>query len=201
VPGHPGPVPGHPGPGPGYPVPWLPPPPALSPAGQPLASFVDRLLAYLIDIAIFVGVSLVLAVPVVAVFFFAFVPGLAEQTELDGTLADPAPWPFILALLGIELGYVVLLMLFYYVYYVEFQLRKNGQTVGKKAMTIRVVPLNPDGTLTRGALAKRFLVQGVAGSLIPFFSYLDGFWQLWDKPFQQCLHDKFAQTVVVKVNT
>ncbi|HWM00630.1 MAG TPA: hypothetical protein VNP20_25030, partial [Nocardioidaceae bacterium] len=65
--GHPG--PGHPGPGPGHQGPWLPPPPALSPTGQPLASFADRLLAYLIDIAIFVGVSLVLAVPVFAIFF------------------------------------------------------------------------------------------------------------------------------------
>jgi hypothetical protein len=29
---------------------------------------------------------------------------------------------------------------------------------------------------------------------------IDGFWQLWDKPFQQTLHDKAAQTVVVKVS-
>ena len=182
-------------------MPWVPPPPALSPAGQPLASFVDRLLAYLIDIAIFVGVSMLLALPIFAIFFFLFVPDLADQAGPDGTLGEPAPWSFILALLGVELAYVVLLMLFYYVYYVEFQLRKNGQTVGKKAMKIRVVPIDPEGALTRGILAKRWLVQGVAGSLIPFFSYLDGFWQLWDKPFQQCLHDKFAQTVVVKVNT
>ena len=41
-------------------------------------------------------------------------------------------------------------------------------------------------------LAKRFLVQDVAGSFVPFFSWLDGLWQLWDKPYQQCLHDKFA---------
>ena len=34
---------------------------------------------------------------------------------------------------------------------------------------------------------------------MPFFSYLDGLWQLWDKPFLQTLHDKAAQTVVVKV--
>ena len=39
----------------------------------------------------------------------------------------------------------------------------------------------------------------VAGGLIPFFSYVDGLWQLWDKPYLQTLHDKFAQTVVVKV--
>jgi hypothetical protein len=28
---------------------------------------------------------------------------------------------------------------------------------------------------------------------------VDGLWQLWDKPFQQCLHDKAAGTVVVKL--
>jgi hypothetical protein len=47
--------------------------------------------------------------------------------------------------------------------------------------------------------AKRYLVQHVAGTFVPFFSYIDGFWQLWDKPYLQTLHDKAAQTVVVKV--
>jgi len=28
---------------------------------------------------------------------------------------------------------------------------------------------------------------------------VDGLWQLWDKPFQQCLHDKAAGTVGVKL--
>ena len=49
-------------------------------------------------------------------------------------------------------------------------------------MKIRVVPIAPAGRSTRGMLAKRFLVQGVAGAFVPFFSYLDGLWQLWDKP-------------------
>jgi uncharacterized RDD family membrane protein YckC len=47
--------------------------------------------------------------------------------------------------------------------------------------------------------AKRYLVENVGGTLVPFLFYLDGLWQLWDKPYQQTLHDKFAQTVVVKV--
>jgi uncharacterized RDD family membrane protein YckC len=177
----------------------VPPPPALSPAGQPLAGFGDRLVAYLIDTAIFIGLSLVLALPVFGLFFFLFLPDLTEGVNPDGTV-DPAPWPFIAALLVAEAVFFLLLLAFYYLYYVEYQLRSEGQTVGKKVMKVRVVPLAPSGTLSRGMLAKRFLVQGVAGSLIPFFSYLDGFWQLWDKPYQQCLHDKFAQTVVVKVN-
>ena len=29
---------------------------------------------------------------------------------------------------------------------------------------------------------------------------VDGLWQLWDKPYLQTLHDKAAQTVVVKVS-
>ena len=34
---------------------------------------------------------------------------------------------------------------------------------------------------------------------MPFLSYVDGLWQLWDKPYQQTLHDKAAKTVVIKV--
>jgi hypothetical protein len=48
-------------------------------------------------------------------------------------------------------------------------------------------------------LVKRWAVQWAAGSVVPLLHYLDGFWQLWDKPLQQCLHDKAANTVVVKV--
>ena len=35
----------------------------------------------------------------------------------------------------------------------------------------------------------------VVEALLP---WLDGLWQLWDKPLRQCLHDKAADTVVVK---
>jgi hypothetical protein len=68
-------------------------------------------------------------------------------------------------------------------------------------MKIRVVPLTPAATLTRGMAAKRWLVGNVAAIFIPLFSYVDGLWQLWDKPYRQCLHDKFAQTTVVKVTS
>ena len=78
-------------------------------------------------------------------------------------------------------------------------MHRTGQTVGKKVMKLRVVPIDPSATLTRGMAGRRYLVQFVAGSFVPFLSYLDGLWQLWDKPYQQCLHDKVAETVVVKV--
>ncbi|MFV2099559.1 hypothetical protein [Micromonospora sp. LOL_024] len=63
-----------------------------------------------------------------------------------------------------------------------------------------VVPLDATRTLDRRTAGKRYLVQFVGGSLVPGGSHVDGLWQLWDKPWQQCLHDKFAGTVVVKVS-
>jgi uncharacterized RDD family membrane protein YckC len=98
-----------------------------------------------------------------------------------------------------DLGLFVLLQLAYYVYTVEF-MHRSGQTLGKKMLNIRVIPLDPARPLTRGMAAKRYLVQHIAGTLVPFFSYIDGLWQLWDKPYLQTLHDKVAQTVVVKVS-
>jgi uncharacterized RDD family membrane protein YckC len=181
---------------PGHPSYRLRPPPPLSPAGQPLANFGDRLLAYLLDTLILVAASVVLIVPLFVVVVFLLVPQTLA-TQPDGTLVEPGFATFFLPLLLAELVFVLLMLGVCYLYSVEYQGR-SGQTVGKRVMNIRVVPLDPAARLDRRTLAKRFLVQYVAGFL-PLFSYLDGFWQLWDKPYQQCLHDKFAETVVVKV--
>jgi hypothetical protein len=37
-------------------------------------------------------------------------------------------------------------------------------------------------------------------SVVPGLGWVDGLWQLWDKPWRQCLHDKFAQTLVIKLD-
>ncbi|MFF0368099.1 MULTISPECIES: RDD family protein [unclassified Micromonospora] len=192
---------------PGYaPAPWyagpprpVTPPPALSPGGQPLASFADRLLAALIDTAVFLVIGMVLAVPAMIIFMIVVMPDLF-QVAPDGTLREPDFLnDFLLPLLWIELAVFAISLVIGYVYYVEMMF-KSGQTFGKKSMKLRIVPLDPARTLDRRAAAKRYLVQQGAG-LIPGLSYLDGLWQLWDKPWQQCLHDKVAGTVVVKVSS
>ncbi|MEV4491621.1 RDD family protein [Micromonospora coxensis] len=172
-------------------------PPALAPNGQPLASFGDRLLAALIDGAIMGGVAAVLAVPAVLIFVMVMMPDLTA-TNPDGTLASDPFTDFLLPLLALEAGLFALIFALTYVYQVEMTLR-TGQTVGKRVMKLKIVPFDPTVALARGVLAKRWLAHQVGGSFIPGFSYLDGLWQLWDKPWQQCLHDKFARTVVVKV--
>jgi uncharacterized RDD family membrane protein YckC len=187
---------------PGYAGPPRPLPPTLSPGGQPLASFSDRLLAWLIDMTLASAVSLVLFMPVFLVLWARMITEMS-RTSPDGTLVEPDPGrlfiSFFLPILLLQLGLLVLMLGLYWLYHVEY-LKRGGQTLGKKVMKLRVVPLDPTRALDRRMAGRRWLVQYLAASLVPGISYLDGFWQLWDKPWQQCLHDKFAGTVVVKVS-
>jgi uncharacterized RDD family membrane protein YckC len=173
------------------------PPQPVSPGGQPLADFGTRLLAYLIDSAIVTAVAMAIFMPVFFIVMFGALGDIAATTPGDGTPPDFGT--LIGQLVLLEIGLLVVLLAGTYFSYVEM-IHRSGQTFGKKAMKLRVVPIDPRVRMTRGIAAKRFLVHVVAGALIPFFSYVDGFWQLWDKPFLQTLHDKFAQTVVVKVS-
>jgi uncharacterized RDD family membrane protein YckC len=157
----------------------------------PLADFGTRVLAYLIDIALLSAVTTVIAIPVFAVFLFRVMP---DQPDVADPFAD-----IIGPMLLLEAGLVAFILLLYYVYAVEY-MHRSGQTIGKRLMKIRVVPLDPARRLTRGMAAKRYLVEYGVGVIVPFFHYLDGLWLLWDKPYQQTLHDKAARTVVVKVS-
>ena len=165
---------------------------------MPLADFGTRLVAYIIDVALVSAVAFVLAIP----GFVVVIRRLPDPNDYAYS-SDYTPGEFFadffVPFLLLELGLVVLILVLYYLYDVEY-MHRSGQTLGKRVMKIRVVPIDPSRGLTRGMAAKRYLVQYVGGCVVPFFSYLDGLWQLWDKPYQQTLHDKAAQTVVVKVS-
>ncbi|WFE95093.1 RDD family protein [Micromonospora sp. WMMD987] len=182
--------PGYPPPAPGM------PPPGMSPRGLPLASFGDRLLALLIDGAVLGAASMVFIVPALIVFFRMVLPDLT--TTADGRPTSDPFTNFLIPMLVLQGVIFVVAFALSYVYQVEM-MYKTGQTIGKRVMKIQVVPLDPAATLTRTVAAKRWAAAQIGGAVIPVFSYLDGLWQLWDKPWQQCLHDKFAGTIVVKV--
>ncbi len=209
------PPPGYPQVGPpGY-APWTPPPSGpygagrfpghfpgrapvpTAPDGRPLAEFGDRLVACLIDGAIMGAISTVLMVPGLVAFFL----WLADRTPAEigaGTGEPPSfgsvvgPWLLVYA------GVFLLALVANYLYEVEYAYRHNGQSIGKRAMKIRIVPLDPAQTYHRGLALKRWLIMDVVGTFLPGFVYVDGLWQLGDQPYRQCLHDKYATTVVVK---
>ncbi|MFF9041988.1 RDD family protein [Streptomyces sp. NPDC014892] len=86
-----------------------------------------------------------------------------------------------------------------YIAYDTYFTVKNGQTLGKKLMKLRVADLNDGSTPSvRTALARAAVLW------IPFafccaciWTAIAGGWSFFDKPYKQGLHDKAAKTVVV----
>lgn len=86
-----------------------------------------------------------------------------------------------------------------YLIYEALMLSRDGQTIGKKLMKVRVAMLadgrvpTPVAAWTRSAT---FVLPAVicCGAL---WWPVDGIFGLFDKPYHQCIHDKSAKTVVV----
>lgn len=95
------------------------------------------------------------------------------------------------AILGSTLGSVVNLVLGL-AYYGYLEGSPSGQTVGKKAMNIRVIDFAGGGAIGPGRALLRYI--GRILSAIP--CGLGYFWMLWDSE-KQTWHDKIATTVVV----
>lgn len=77
-------------------------------------------------------------------------------------------------------------------YFVYLEGSPSGQTVGKRALSIRVLDSRTGGSLDYGKAAIRYVGRIVSG--LPIF--LGYFWMLWD-PQKETWHDKIATTTVV----
>ena len=77
-------------------------------------------------------------------------------------------------------------------YFTFFEGSASGQTVGKRALGIRVLDFGHGGAIGYPRAFVRYL-----GRYVSFLALLLGYlWMLWDKE-RQCWHDKFANDVVV----
>lgn len=90
------------------------------------------------------------------------------------------------------LGLIVLAITIYLVH-------KNGQTIGKKILGIKVVRTD----FSRASLGRIFWLRNVVNGLPGLIPLVGNFYVLVDHLFifgerRQCLHDKIAGTVVVK---
>jgi uncharacterized RDD family membrane protein YckC len=79
-------------------------------------------------------------------------------------------------------------------YFVYLEGSPSGQTVGKRAMSIRVVGFNTGTSIEYSGAFIRAIGKWVSG-LVCALGY---FWMLWD-PEKQTWHDKIATTAVVPV--
>ena len=183
---------GQPPPGGGYPQypqqqneygqPQAPNPYRSGPSG-PRANFGQRLGAYLLDF-------IIVFVPMI--ILFGLLGGFedVDDTSRLQPFGEGEDLLFTLVGLGVTLAY-----------YTFLEGSPSGQTIGKKALSIRVISQETGGPISYGRALARNAVRAFP-SYIPLIGWvwglLDHLWMLWDRE-NQCLHDKAAQTLVVPV--
>ncbi|MFB4310754.1 RDD family protein [Actinomadura sp. GTD37] len=194
--------PGYAQPGYGPPLPQAPPLPGYGAPGGPQDALAGRLARLGAGILDSVLLSIV-AVPAALVSIRW--DKLTESVESGEPITDPLDMYNIPVLLA---GYLVVFILGFGYFTVAHA--KWGQTLGKKAFSIRVVKAADWSAVTWGQSAVReavvyaialvtvllnFLAAG--GALLGIVGLLDNAWILWDER-RQALHDKAAGTVVMK---
>jgi uncharacterized RDD family membrane protein YckC len=186
-------------------VPPPPPPPAFAPpppgyqaydapqGHKPLAGLGARFAALLID-------SLI----VTAFFIPGWVALLAGPTELEACSVDSSGTITVDGTLNavcevptngtwaVAVGMWIAAFVGGLYYYAMME-GKSGQTVGKKALGIRVVDPVTGGPIGVGRGIGRYFARMI--SAIPF--YLGYLWAIWD-PKKQAWHDKMVNDLVVK---
>ncbi|WP_354640738.1 RDD family protein [Kitasatospora camelliae] len=139
------------------------------PGMPPLGKWLNRIVAKVLDFVMIQAIAIVVLLP------------FARFDNQDGWVGST--W----------LGYILFLI------YEGLMLSRDGQTLGKRLMKVRVAmlvdgsPPNPSAAWTRSAT---FVVPALicCGAL---WWPIDGLFGVFDKPYQQCIHDKAAKTVVV----
>ena len=173
-----------------------------------LATPGDRLLSYIVDVLIFIGIAIVGGI---LGFILAWVVVGFDELE---KLGDGFSWGPILVIVIPPL----LLILGFWVFVLNM-IARDGQSPGKKVLKVRIVPADGSdwgwgGTLVREILSKFIIVWlistvvgailgaalgselgSISGLLVSLGLFI---WIVVDEK-NQTLHDKIASTYVVKV--
>ncbi|QOC90019.1 RDD family protein [Micromonospora craniellae] len=195
------------GPPPGWPYPtWPGQPPPPRPHGLPLASFGARFAARLIDF----GIVFVLNVFVNGFFVYRLAQEYAtplnefwRRVEAQDTTTDPLPPA------GDQAGSLVVVILLLatalWLAYEVPSMAAGGQTFGKRLLRVKAVPVEADAPLGFGRALRRWNTLGLPTllwyccGLGLLLQLIDSLSPLFDHPLRQALHDKRAQTVVVRL--
>lgn len=109
--------------------------------------------------------------------------------EINGLCEVPTGGAIVAAAV---LGIVALVAVVFY--FAKLEGGPNGQTIGKKALGIRVIDANTGGPIGGGRAVGRLVFKTFISGNIFFLGYL---WMLWDRR-KQTWHDKVVTSVVVK---
>lgn len=148
-------------------------------ASGPRATFGQRFGAMLLD-------WLILGVPLTIIAVIMAVAIGAGADDTTGEVDDGAA--------GLSILLYLIIAIAAWAYYVMLEGGPTGQTLGKKAVGIRVVSMQTGGPIGYGKSFVRTLVR----SFLSGFCLLGYLWMLWDQE-KQTWHDKISDSVVVPV--
>jgi uncharacterized RDD family membrane protein YckC len=162
-----------------------------------LATAGHRLAARLIDLTVLLVLNVLVNGYFVYELFREVYPTFASlspnQTQLPPISERASTLVTIINLLAIALWFA----------YEVPGLASTGQTPGKRLTGIKVASAPGTSGLGFRRAIVRWAVDGlpcVFGVLASPFLLIDFLWCLWDRPARQCLHDKFAATVVIQAD-
>jgi uncharacterized RDD family membrane protein YckC len=156
-----------------------------------LAERGTRLLAASIDELILLGISL----PMV----FGSVPAIIAMISGGGDPELIDTGDIVRAMLGGPGTIVTVVALIAWCVITAWLVAANGQSIGKRLVGIKVV--RTDGS--RASFARIFLLRNVVNGLPNLLPYVGWLYQLVDplliyQQSRQCLHDRIADTIVVR---
>ncbi len=188
----------------------MPPPAVASPYGfapygrpsatahLPRAGFGARLGAFLVDGLVMTLLALAALVPLIAVGITTFEaePGVCTDSVTGDRYACEVPTAgTVVSWLLLALVFLVVTLGIVYVIKAR-PLSRTGQTIGKRALNIRVVREDTGQLLTSGqALGREAFAYFISGQIF----YLGYLWMLWDDQ-KQTWQDKVVSSVVVRTD-
>lgn len=119
--------------------------------------------------------------------------GIAAAIAIPAAGPDHSGSGFVVAMGLISIGVLVLLIVNLIL------LHRNGQTIGKKLLGIKIIRTDGDRAGLGRIFFLRFLVPGLIGAIPiagPVFSLVDPLFIFRES--RKCLHDSIADTVVVR---
>jgi uncharacterized RDD family membrane protein YckC len=110
--------------------------------------------------------------------------------EADSRGRKPQPEPLILCLL------VTLFLMFALAAYNAFILSRDGQSIGKKMVGIRIVNYHDGGNpgFVQAVLLRSY-ANAMLGQFVPFYGLVDACFIFTDE--RRCVHDLIANTTVI----
>ena len=186
---------------PGYRVAYGYVPAQPRPHGLPVAPLGLRFLARLIDFGIVLGLNVVATGWLVYLFVSDYAPLISAVAHRGANYDNLPAVPGRASLLA---WVIPLIAMAVWLAYEVPAIAHSGQTVGKRTVGIKVMPLSGEGPLGFGRALRRWNPLGLPMLLwscgLGFVLQLvDSISPAMGGPLQLALHDRSAQTVVVQV--